>query len=239
MWPADRLERTVSFLRDHPDTGLVYGDMEVIDQRGEVLAPSFMRLHRFMPQRGQIAGTAIGGEFRKRRIDRGSERAQVRDSPYSRSGRMGGLVVRLGGHERLARRVPRRAGVSLSDAWRELRAWADGLGEAAGSPDRRGSLPAIHAGSHPPRDQFARRPGRRCGEPARPSASPRQCRPVAGCNSRSQRRRSERLCTLGHRCRGGGGPHSCALGLRGRPRRRHRSEQRQRLCGAPQSRRAP
>src|SRR3954467_5145026 len=32
MWPPDRLERVVAHFQDHPDVGMVYGDMEAIDE---------------------------------------------------------------------------------------------------------------------------------------------------------------------------------------------------------------
>jgi glycosyltransferase involved in cell wall biosynthesis len=63
MWPPDRLERTVAHLREHPDTGLVYGDMEVIDGRGKVIAPSYMRGIGVTPHAGQIAGRLLAGNF--------------------------------------------------------------------------------------------------------------------------------------------------------------------------------
>jgi glycosyltransferase involved in cell wall biosynthesis len=62
-WRPGRIERTVEHLRAHPDVGLLYGDMEVIDAAGEVIAPSFMQAAGFAPHRGQIAGKLLARNF--------------------------------------------------------------------------------------------------------------------------------------------------------------------------------
>jgi glycosyltransferase involved in cell wall biosynthesis len=58
-WPAGKIDRIVRHLREHPDTGFVYGDMEVIDGSGRVIAPSFMRAAGLEPHSGQIAGKLL------------------------------------------------------------------------------------------------------------------------------------------------------------------------------------
>jgi hypothetical protein len=63
MWPEGKLRRSVDYLREHPDAGLVYGDLEAIDKRGEVLAPSVMRASNLVPHSGRIAGKLIAGNF--------------------------------------------------------------------------------------------------------------------------------------------------------------------------------
>jgi glycosyltransferase involved in cell wall biosynthesis len=58
-WPADRLERQVAILAERPEVGLVYGDLEVIGPDGEHVHPSYLRMHRIRPRRGNILGTLI------------------------------------------------------------------------------------------------------------------------------------------------------------------------------------
>src|SRR3954447_10443030 len=62
-WPPDRLERVVAYFREHPDVGMVYGDMEAIDAHGRVIAPSMMEATKTAPLQGQIAGRLLKGNF--------------------------------------------------------------------------------------------------------------------------------------------------------------------------------
>ena len=50
-------------MRERPDVGLVYGDMEVIDGSGRQLVPSFLRAAKHRPYDGQIAGKLLKGNF--------------------------------------------------------------------------------------------------------------------------------------------------------------------------------
>jgi glycosyltransferase involved in cell wall biosynthesis len=58
-WPADRIARQVAILAERPEVGLVYGDLEVIGPDGEHVHPSYLRMHRIRPRRGNILGTLI------------------------------------------------------------------------------------------------------------------------------------------------------------------------------------
>jgi glycosyltransferase involved in cell wall biosynthesis len=62
-WPADRVRRQVEFLRGNPAVGLVHGDMEVIDERGATIAPSFFAQQGHNPARGRVLGELLGGNF--------------------------------------------------------------------------------------------------------------------------------------------------------------------------------
>lgn len=53
-WPPNRLAAQVAFLESHTDIALVYSDMEIIDEVDRVVAPSFMAVHGFQPQSGQL-----------------------------------------------------------------------------------------------------------------------------------------------------------------------------------------
>jgi glycosyltransferase involved in cell wall biosynthesis len=63
MWPEGKLERVIERLKARPDVGLLYGDMEVIDDSGKVIAPSFTRASNIEPHTGQIAGKLLAGNF--------------------------------------------------------------------------------------------------------------------------------------------------------------------------------
>jgi glycosyltransferase involved in cell wall biosynthesis len=58
-WPAGRLERLVEFLREHPAAGMAYSDLEVIDDAGRTISPSFMRTSGLVGHRGRIRGRLI------------------------------------------------------------------------------------------------------------------------------------------------------------------------------------
>lgn len=57
----DRFEQVIAYFQDHADTGMVYGDMEMIDDRGKVFAPSVMGDDT--PLRGHIGGRLLRGNF--------------------------------------------------------------------------------------------------------------------------------------------------------------------------------
>ena len=63
MWPPGKVQRVVSHLQEHPQTGLVYGDIEAIDEHGEVLSPSMVKTHGYGPYEGQIAGRLMDRNF--------------------------------------------------------------------------------------------------------------------------------------------------------------------------------
>lgn len=59
VWLPDRVRRQVSFLQAHPQVGLVYGDLQVIDRSGTLVAPSFWRATGIEPRRGQTLGPLL------------------------------------------------------------------------------------------------------------------------------------------------------------------------------------
>jgi glycosyltransferase involved in cell wall biosynthesis len=59
MLPPDRLERVVAHFQEHPETGMAYGDMEAIDERGRVFIPSTAATASESPVSGQIAGRLL------------------------------------------------------------------------------------------------------------------------------------------------------------------------------------
>src|SRR5690349_12621387 len=58
---TDRFERVLDYFQHHPDTGMVYGDMEMIDERGKVFAPSVMGDDPDGHPRGHIGGRLLKG----------------------------------------------------------------------------------------------------------------------------------------------------------------------------------
>lgn len=50
----------VDFLLANPEVGLVYADMETVDDEGHVLHPSFWRQSNIVPERGRVLGKLIG-----------------------------------------------------------------------------------------------------------------------------------------------------------------------------------
>jgi hypothetical protein len=62
-WCPGRIELTVERMRERPDVGLSYGDMEVIDGSSRQLAPSFLRAANHHPYDGQIAGKLLIRNF--------------------------------------------------------------------------------------------------------------------------------------------------------------------------------
>ncbi|MDA0171062.1 glycosyltransferase [Solirubrobacter taibaiensis] len=63
MWPPGKVQRVVSHLQENPQTGLVYGDIEAIDEHGDVLSPSMVKTHGYGPHQGQIAGRLMDRNF--------------------------------------------------------------------------------------------------------------------------------------------------------------------------------
>jgi GT2 family glycosyltransferase len=62
-WPPDRVRRHVDFLAARPEVGLVYGDLEVIDEDGRVVEPSFWRAQGISPLRGRPLAQLLRGNF--------------------------------------------------------------------------------------------------------------------------------------------------------------------------------
>lgn len=62
-WPPSRVRLHAEFLSRHPEVGLVYGDMEVIDAGGATIEPSFWRATGHVPQRGDVLGRLLRGNF--------------------------------------------------------------------------------------------------------------------------------------------------------------------------------
>jgi GT2 family glycosyltransferase len=62
-WPPDRVRKQVDFLASRPEVGLVYGDLELIDGDGRVVAPSFWRVEGITPRRGRVLGALLKGNF--------------------------------------------------------------------------------------------------------------------------------------------------------------------------------
>jgi hypothetical protein len=63
MWPPGKLRRSVDALREDPQAGFVYGDLEAIDAQGATLAPSLLRSAGVVPYIGRIAGRLLAGNF--------------------------------------------------------------------------------------------------------------------------------------------------------------------------------
>jgi hypothetical protein len=59
---TDRFERVVAYFQDHPDTGMVYGDMEMIDERGKTFLPS-LRAEGEVPPVGHLGGRLLLRNF--------------------------------------------------------------------------------------------------------------------------------------------------------------------------------
>jgi hypothetical protein len=76
-WPRDRLSRLADVLDRRPEVGLVWGDMDVVDERGRVKAPSCTPLLRPGPRSGRLLGPLLAGNY----ISAGSlmVRAALRD----------------------------------------------------------------------------------------------------------------------------------------------------------------
>ena len=60
-YPADRIARLVAALDAHPDAGLVYGDMAIVDEHGAPLHDSYRRAVGLRPLQGRILGDLLVG----------------------------------------------------------------------------------------------------------------------------------------------------------------------------------
>jgi hypothetical protein len=52
----DRISRQVAFLEEHPDVGLCYGDLEMVDEHDVVTEPSYFAAYGVEPRRGRAYG---------------------------------------------------------------------------------------------------------------------------------------------------------------------------------------
>ena len=62
-YTPDRFQVMARAFASHPDAGLVYSDMTVVDGAGEVLAPSFNRAMGIAPVSGQVLSRLVRGNF--------------------------------------------------------------------------------------------------------------------------------------------------------------------------------
>jgi glycosyltransferase involved in cell wall biosynthesis len=62
-WPTDRIRRQAAFLAARPEVGLVHGDMEIVDEHDAVVEASFFASHNVRPERGDVFGRLIRGNF--------------------------------------------------------------------------------------------------------------------------------------------------------------------------------
>jgi hypothetical protein len=62
-WPADKVSRQVAILEERAEVGLVYSDMEIIDDEGNVLEPSYFAMLDLTPVRGRIFGAQLARNY--------------------------------------------------------------------------------------------------------------------------------------------------------------------------------
>lgn len=62
-WRPDRVRLLAEALMAHPEAGLVWGDMEIVDHAGRVTHPSFRRAHGMEPHAGRVLGRLLRGNF--------------------------------------------------------------------------------------------------------------------------------------------------------------------------------
>lgn len=62
-WPANRLDAQLAVLESSPQVGLVYSDMEVIDEQGQLLHPSFMQGSGFATPSGNLLDVLTENNF--------------------------------------------------------------------------------------------------------------------------------------------------------------------------------
>lgn len=55
MWLPTKISRQVAFLEHHPEVGLVYSDMVLISDDGQVISDSYWNLYSIKPRRGRVA----------------------------------------------------------------------------------------------------------------------------------------------------------------------------------------
>jgi glycosyltransferase involved in cell wall biosynthesis len=58
-WPQGRVRAHVDALETRPELGLVYSDLEMIDEHDELLHPSYFGRSRILPRSGHLFGTQI------------------------------------------------------------------------------------------------------------------------------------------------------------------------------------
>ena len=63
LWVPGKLASQVEIMRARPQVGLVYGDMEVVDDELNVLHPSFWRKEAIEPRRGRPLGRLVRANF--------------------------------------------------------------------------------------------------------------------------------------------------------------------------------
>lgn len=63
VWYPTTVERLAERLAAKPDSGLVYGDMEMIDADGRSLHPSYYEQFRVRPESGRLLGRLLRGNF--------------------------------------------------------------------------------------------------------------------------------------------------------------------------------
>jgi glycosyltransferase involved in cell wall biosynthesis len=63
QWLPGKVRSQVDVLLDRPEVSLVYGDMQVIDEFGRVLAPSFFASQNVMPRRGRVLEELLSVNF--------------------------------------------------------------------------------------------------------------------------------------------------------------------------------
>jgi len=76
-WRPDRVRLLAEALIANPAAGVVWGDMEVVDERGALLHPSFRAMKAIVPTRGRVLGRLLSYNF----VSAGSlmVRASLRD----------------------------------------------------------------------------------------------------------------------------------------------------------------
>jgi len=63
MWLSTKISRQVAFLERHPEVGLVYSDLIVISDNGQLISNSYWNLYSIKPRRGRVASNLIKGNF--------------------------------------------------------------------------------------------------------------------------------------------------------------------------------
>jgi len=58
-WPPDRVRRGAGFLAEHPEVGLVHGDLELIDETGRVYERSYWKANGIEPAEGRVFGRLL------------------------------------------------------------------------------------------------------------------------------------------------------------------------------------
>ncbi|MFT4034766.1 MAG: glycosyltransferase [Patulibacter sp.] len=59
VWPANRLCRQIAFLEDHPEVGMLHGDLRLIDAHDRPTGKTLFELFPERPARGRIAGQLL------------------------------------------------------------------------------------------------------------------------------------------------------------------------------------